>query len=522
MKLKLKLGAVLLPLLFLAVKAALGGGLIPPPAQTQFFTSAGAPVVGGRVYFYVPNTTTPSPTWSNPALSVLNPNPVILDPAGRASIWAPANTSFREVVQDQFGNLVWDQPTATGSTSGLSGPVVSAVNGTVCWGNTTGTALISCPSSAISVNTISAAYSVAPSDCGGIIDATGGSSAINPYGLQYSITFGTAGIAAGCSVMVIDEDSRSKSLTGVSTGVPQYLVWPNQVITATYDGIAWSSNGPQRYLIQSPVVYVGSVPGTTLGQCSDSNDGLSNQAPMCTASAAVSLLQSYFACGTTSGGYNNTAATVNLLAGVYSSFNLQIYGPPPPGCGNQIMITGAGHAQVTLNCAGKCVDAQNGAGAEVSGFTFNCGSAPGITARETARLQIADATEASCTGQNVVEADAGGFISIATTPSGIVINGKANDVFSAQGAGSTIYAPSGSVSVNSSPVTFAYFADAIQLGELVFGPTQVVGGGAVTGVEWFADLNGAISTSGSGTSCNAFFGNVGNQNGVASNGGQCE
>ena len=77
-----------------------------PEAQQQFLDQNGAPLAAGLVYHYVPGTTTPAPTWADPALTVLNPNPVQLDMGGRATIWG--NTQYRQIVVDVNGAQIYD------------------------------------------------------------------------------------------------------------------------------------------------------------------------------------------------------------------------------------------------------------------------------------------------------------------------------------------------------------------------------------------------------------------------------
>ncbi|WP_433705790.1 hypothetical protein [Paraburkholderia sacchari] len=89
-----------------------------PNAEQQFLDANGKPLAGGSVYFYIPLTTTFKNTWQDSAQTILNTNPVILDAAGRAIIWGSG--SYRQVVYDQFNNLVWDQTTED-STGGLIG-----------------------------------------------------------------------------------------------------------------------------------------------------------------------------------------------------------------------------------------------------------------------------------------------------------------------------------------------------------------------------------------------------------------
>lgn len=60
--------------------------LMPLPKQ-QFIGSNGRPLAGGKVYTYSTGTTTPKATYTTSAGTVANTNPVILDSAGRASIW---------------------------------------------------------------------------------------------------------------------------------------------------------------------------------------------------------------------------------------------------------------------------------------------------------------------------------------------------------------------------------------------------------------------------------------------------
>lgn len=92
----------------------------------QYFTdNNGNPLAGGKVYFYIPSTTTPKDTWQDPDEGVTNTNPVILDAAGRAIIYG--NGEYRQIVKDSTGNLIWDQLTSTSFTT---------EDGGVLWGGT--------------------------------------------------------------------------------------------------------------------------------------------------------------------------------------------------------------------------------------------------------------------------------------------------------------------------------------------------------------------------------------------------
>ena len=92
-----------------------------PNAQQQFFDADGNPLVGGSVYFYVPSTTTKKTTWSDYTEVNANTNPVVLDSAGRATIFGQGN--YRQILKDADGNLVWDDFT---SAYGASEPAGSS------------------------------------------------------------------------------------------------------------------------------------------------------------------------------------------------------------------------------------------------------------------------------------------------------------------------------------------------------------------------------------------------------------
>lgn len=78
-----------------------------PNGKQHFDDNNGRPLVGGRVYYYIPNTSTPKNTWQDEAMTILNTNPIILDARGECTAWGLG--SYRQVVRDFFGNLIWDR-----------------------------------------------------------------------------------------------------------------------------------------------------------------------------------------------------------------------------------------------------------------------------------------------------------------------------------------------------------------------------------------------------------------------------
>lgn len=99
--------------------------------EQQFIDANGKPLDGGTVDFYIPNTTTRKNTWQDQALTILNTNPVVLDAAGRAVIWGTG--SYRQILKDKHGNLVWDKVVSDPITS------LSATNGASLVGADDGT-----------------------------------------------------------------------------------------------------------------------------------------------------------------------------------------------------------------------------------------------------------------------------------------------------------------------------------------------------------------------------------------------
>lgn len=65
-------------------------GTIAPFPKHQLFTNAGAPAVGYQLFTYAAGTSTKLATYTDAALTSANTNPIILDAAGRATIFLTA------------------------------------------------------------------------------------------------------------------------------------------------------------------------------------------------------------------------------------------------------------------------------------------------------------------------------------------------------------------------------------------------------------------------------------------------
>lgn len=99
-------------LLFLLALSMFGQTLpnaVPLPLpEFQFADSNGAPLAGGLLYTYAAGTSTPLATYTDSTGMVSNTNPIVLDSAGRASIWIGA-AGYKLILRNADGVQQWSQ-----------------------------------------------------------------------------------------------------------------------------------------------------------------------------------------------------------------------------------------------------------------------------------------------------------------------------------------------------------------------------------------------------------------------------
>lgn len=79
----------------------------------QYLDGAGNPVVKGKVYFYDSGTTNFRNTYADSGLNIPNPNPVLLDGAGRVpNVWMSGN--YRVVLTTEDDQQVWERDPVQG------------------------------------------------------------------------------------------------------------------------------------------------------------------------------------------------------------------------------------------------------------------------------------------------------------------------------------------------------------------------------------------------------------------------
>ena len=156
-------------------------------AGAQFFTNDNSVLAGGKIFTYAAGTTTPEDTYTSADGGTLNPNPIILDSAGRLpeDIWLTEGVTYKFILTDsdnvqiaEYDNIPgindiallsypWANVTGTpttlsgyGITDALSAATAAATYAPIASPTFTGTALI--PDNAPSSNNYPVGYREAP------------------------------------------------------------------------------------------------------------------------------------------------------------------------------------------------------------------------------------------------------------------------------------------------------------------------------------------------------------------------
>jgi hypothetical protein len=107
-------------------------------AGWQFFDNNGTILSGGKLYTYSAGTTSPLATYTSSTAVTLNPNPIILDSAGRvpAEVWVNSSSIAKFVLKDSTDVLIgtWDNIPSLVSSLNLTG-----TNNGVVYFNSVGT-----------------------------------------------------------------------------------------------------------------------------------------------------------------------------------------------------------------------------------------------------------------------------------------------------------------------------------------------------------------------------------------------
>ena len=87
----------------------------------QFFTNSGAVLTGGKLYTYAAGTTTPAATYTSSSGNTAQPNPIVLDAAGRVpnsgEIWLTDGVNYKFVLKDANDVLIATYDNVSGINS---------------------------------------------------------------------------------------------------------------------------------------------------------------------------------------------------------------------------------------------------------------------------------------------------------------------------------------------------------------------------------------------------------------------
>ena len=88
-------------------------------AGAQFFDNYGNPLSGGLLYTYSAGTNTPAATWTTSLGTIQNPNPIVLDSAGRPpqEVWLSNAGIYKFVLNSSSGTLLWTYDNISGINS---------------------------------------------------------------------------------------------------------------------------------------------------------------------------------------------------------------------------------------------------------------------------------------------------------------------------------------------------------------------------------------------------------------------
>lgn len=99
--------------------------------KIQFSSATGAPLANGTLTTYLAGTTTPTPTWQDQALTILNTNPVQLDSRGECILWLDSTVVYKFVLKNAAGVTQWTQDNITNTGSGANISFIQAGTGAV-------------------------------------------------------------------------------------------------------------------------------------------------------------------------------------------------------------------------------------------------------------------------------------------------------------------------------------------------------------------------------------------------------
>jgi hypothetical protein len=120
-----------LVLIFAVAVAALSRGTraqtVMPSPKFQGLDNSGRICGGCLLNVYISGTTTRAVTYSDSALATPNTNPVVLDSAGRATVYLTSGSSYKFILTTAAGSTLWTQDTVTATPTGSQNVVITGL-----------------------------------------------------------------------------------------------------------------------------------------------------------------------------------------------------------------------------------------------------------------------------------------------------------------------------------------------------------------------------------------------------------
>ena len=192
--------------------------LLAPALCYRDFTNGGEPLAFGLVYTYAAGTTTPQATYVDNTQTTQNPNPVVLNARGEASIWTNPALSYKFVVTDSNGNTIRTVDNVIGFNIAVAAGLTSSAIGQALYPET---------AVEIAANSTPINYSYPPGDVrryGALLNGTANDAGAIQLALNVSPTYGTTfpgGISIVGTTLTLISGSRlylqNTVLTGLST-----------------------------------------------------------------------------------------------------------------------------------------------------------------------------------------------------------------------------------------------------------------------------------------------------------------
>lgn len=287
---------LLLSVIFVLLGSTAFAQVAPIPfVRPQYFSNTGQPLAGGRLWSYQAGTTTNLSTFCDALGTITNPDPIILDAAGRPANVSSSNcgvfmgsNAYKFVLQTSLGQLIWTMDNLTANNLSLLASN-NIWTGTNTWQNTStfnGSTVFnvgffsSGPNTLNGGGTLSGTWSGNPTFSGTVNFSGGFTATTGTFSGQIISTLadGTAPfvVASATKVINLDADFLDNcdwaSPCAIGTTLPNTAIFTGlQATTGFQIGAGAVQTGTQG--TDTKLLTSNNVSGTSQFLCTDGNGG---------------------------------------------------------------------------------------------------------------------------------------------------------------------------------------------------------------------------------------------------------